>query len=168
MQTGSSRNSVHSVTPINRQERTLPDTAEHAGTVDDKNSAREMANKSMAAITAKDRDAWLALFTEEGVVEDPVGPSFLDPDGEGHRGKEAIAKFFDEVIAPNDLVSFTIRLSYQGGNEVANVGTIDITLPGGTQMASVDLVSVYRIGPDGRLVSLRAFWESDRMRFTDL
>ncbi|MFZ0666153.1 MAG: nuclear transport factor 2 family protein [Acidimicrobiales bacterium] len=131
-------------------------------------SPRETSSKSMKAITSKNRQAWLDLFTEDGVVEDPVGPSFLDPDGKGHRGKEAIAKFFDEIIAPNDLVAFTINQSYECANEVANVGTIDITLPGGTQMASVDLVSIYRIDADGRLISLRAFWESDKMRFRDL
>jgi steroid Delta-isomerase len=132
------------------------------------NSPREVSKKSMAAITGKNREAWLALFTEDGIVEDPVGPSFLSPDGTGHRGKAAIGRFFDEIIAPNDLVSFTINQSYECGNEVANVGTIDITLPGGKQMASVDLVSIYRIDEGGHLVSLRAFWESDKMRFSDL
>lgn len=132
------------------------------------NSPREVSKKSMAAITSKNREAWLALFTDDGIVEDPVGPSFLSPDGKGHRGKEAIGRFFDEIIAPNDLVSFTINQSYECGNEVANVGTIDITLPGGKQMASVDLVSTYRIDEQGHLVSLRAFWESDKMRFSDL
>jgi steroid Delta-isomerase len=131
-------------------------------------SARAMSKRSMAAITSKDRDGWLELFTEDAVVEDPIGPSFLDPEGRGHQGKEAIERFFDEIIAPNDLVSFTINLSYECGNEVANVGTIDITLPGGKQIASVDLVSTYRIGPDGRLVSLRAYWESEQMRFRDV
>jgi steroid Delta-isomerase len=131
-------------------------------------SPRATSAKSMEAITSKNRQAWLDLFTEDGIVEDPVGPSFLDPEGKGHRGKEAIGKFFDEIIAPNDLIEFTINLSYECANEVANVGTIDITFPGGTQMASVDLVSIYRIAPDGRLISLRAFWEADKMRFQDL
>ena len=121
----------------------------------------------MAAIEGKDRQAWLALFTEDGVVEDPIGPSMFDPEGLGHRGKDAIGKFFDEVIFPNDQVKFTIRSSYECGPEVANVGTIDITLPGGSQIVSVDLVSTYRIDDDGFLTALRAYWEADQMRFRD-
>ncbi len=128
---------------------------------------RDMSKRSMAAIEAKDREGWLSLFTEDAVVEDPIGPSMLDPEGLGHRGQEAIARFFDDVIAPNDKIKFTINLSYQSGPEVANVGTIDITLPGGTQVASVDLVSTYRIGPDGRLASLRAYWEPEKVRLRD-
>jgi steroid delta-isomerase len=128
---------------------------------------RDMSKRSMAAIEAKDREGWLGLFAEDAVVEDPVGPSMLDPEGLGHRGIEAIARFFDEVIAPNDKIKFTINLSYQSGPEVANVGTIDITFPGGSQIASVDLVSTYRIGPDGRLRSLRAHWEPEKMRVRD-
>jgi steroid Delta-isomerase len=128
---------------------------------------RDMSKRSMAAIEAKDRDGWLVLFAEDAVVEDPIGPSMLDPEGRGHRGHGAIGRFFDDVIAPNDKITFKIDLSYQAGPEVANVGTIDITFPGGKQIASVDLVSTYRIGPDGRLESLRAYWEPEQMRVRD-
>lgn len=130
-------------------------------------SPREVSKKSMAAIEGKDRDAWLALFADDGVVEDPVGPSMFDPEGLGHHGKAAIGKFFDEVIFPNDQIKFNIRSSYECGSEVANVGTIDITLPGGTQIASVDLVSTYYVDDEGFLTALRAYWEADQMRFRD-
>jgi ketosteroid isomerase-like protein len=126
-----------------------------------------MSKRSMAAIESKDRDGWLVLFAEDAVVEDPIGPSMLDPEGLGHRGHDAIGRFFDDVIAPNDKITFKIDLSYQAGPEVANVGTIDITFPGGKQIASVDLVSTYRIGPDGLLESLRAYWEPEQMRVRD-
>jgi steroid Delta-isomerase len=131
-------------------------------------SAREMSKRSMAAIEALDREAWLALFTDDAVVEDPIGPSMFDPEGNGQRGKDEIGAFFDNVIGPNDKIEFKIHSSYECGNEVANVGTIEITFPGGKQIASVDLVSTYRIGPDGRLVALRAFWEQDNLRFRDV
>jgi steroid Delta-isomerase len=131
-------------------------------------SPREMSKRSMAAIGAKDRDGWLALFTDDAIVEDPIGPSMFDPEGNGQRGKGAIGAFFDNVIATNDLIEFKITSSYECGSEVANVGTIEITLPGGKQIASVDLVSTYKIGPDGRLVALRAFWEQDQLRIRDV
>ncbi|MEZ5373320.1 MAG: hypothetical protein R2704_11400 [Microthrixaceae bacterium] len=49
--------------------------------------ARAASQASMAAVTAGDRSAWLALFADDAVVEDPIGPSMFDPDGVGHRGR---------------------------------------------------------------------------------
>ena len=49
-------------------------------------TARDLGRASMAAVEAGDRAAWLALFADDAVVEDPVGPSAFDPEGHGHRG----------------------------------------------------------------------------------
>jgi steroid delta-isomerase len=130
--------------------------------------ARAMSKRSMAAIRAKDREAWLELFAEDAIVEDPIGPSMLDAEGKGQRGKEEIGAFFDNIISPNELIEFDIVSSYQCGEEVANVGTIHITFPGAKQIASVPLVSTYKIGPDGRLVALRAYWEAEQMTIRDV
>ncbi len=126
-------------------------------------SARELGQASMAAVEARDRDAWLALFEEDAVVEDPVGPSAFDPEGVGHRGIEAIAAFYDTVIAANESVRFDIRTSHLCGDEVANVGTIRITFEGGTAV-EVDGVYTYRRSPGGRIASIRAFWEEGAIR----
>lgn len=119
----------------------------------------------MAAVQAKDRDGWLALFADDAVVEDPVGPSFLDEAGQGHRGHEAIGAFFDANIAPVEQITFDLHDSFAAGSEVANVATISMVLPGGAT-SRCEGVFVYRVGDDGRLVSLRAFWEVDRMLAT--
>lgn len=119
----------------------------------------------MAAVGARDKQAWLALWSEDGCVEDPVGPSFLDPTGQGHRGKEAIGAFFDANIGGLEAIAFDITDSFAAGSEVANVGTIRLTLPGGSTMRC-EGVFVYRIDTAGLLVSLRAFWETERMMAT--
>ena len=123
--------------------------------------ARRAAERSMAAVRGKAKDEWLALFADDGVVEDPVGKSPLDPDGKGHVGKQAIGKFWDTNIAPN-RIDFDIRHSYSVGNEVANVGAVITTMDGGVK-AVAEGVFVYRVNDDGKLLSLRAFWEFDRM-----
>jgi ketosteroid isomerase-like protein len=117
----------------------------------------------MAAVAAGDREGWLELFADDAVVEDPVGPSAFDPEGRGHRGRQAIAAFYDAVIAPNESVRFTIHQSFLSGEEVANVGVITITLPGGIAV-EVDGVYTYRRSPDGRIAALRAYWEPDAVR----
>lgn len=129
----------------------------------DDRSARAAALRSRAAVQGRDREAWLALFTEDAVVADPVGSSPLDPPGLGHRGPQARARFWDDIIAPNP-VHMDIWSSAMGGAEVANVMTITTTLPDGSA-AIVDVVALYEVDGDGRIESLRAFWEMDQMRF---
>ena len=93
--------------------------------------ARLASQRSAAAVQAKDKDAWLALFADDAVVQDPVGKSFLDESGEGHRGHDAIGAFFDNNIAPVETISFELHDSFAAGDEVANVATIHMMLPGG-------------------------------------
>ena len=83
--------------------------------------ARLAARRSMEAVHAKDKDAWVANFADDGVVEDPIGPSIFDPEGKGHRGKAAIAAFWDKLNGPN-RVFFDLRESFACGSECANVG----------------------------------------------
>jgi ketosteroid isomerase-like protein len=122
-------------------------------------NARELARASQAAIGARDREGWLALFAPAAVVEDPIGPSPFDPAGRGHRGLAAIGAFFDNVISQAEHVGFEIERSYLCGDEVADVGTIRTTLAGGTHVAVVRGVFTYRSDGAGRLAALRAFWE---------
>ena len=130
-------------------------------------NARELARRSQAAVAAKDRSAWLGLFADDAVVQDPIGPSPLDPSGAGHRGAAAIAAFYDTVIATAEQITFEIERSYLCGDEVADVGVIRTVLPGGRQLAVVHGVFTYRSNGDGKLAALRAFWEFDALRLTD-
>jgi steroid delta-isomerase len=130
--------------------------------------AREVAMRSRAAVEAGDREGWLSLFADDAFVEDPIGPSPFDAEGKGHHGKEAIAKFYDEVISPNEKVSFEMQASYLCGNEVADIGVIRTTLAGGTHVAIVHGVYTYRANEDGKLASLRAFWEFEKTEIEEV
>lgn len=126
-------------------------------------AAYELSKRSMTTIEAGDRDGWLALFADDAVVEDPIGPSPLDPEGAGHRGIEAITRFYDSVIAPADAIRFHITETIDCDVECANLGEIHITMGGRTGVCRV--VSTYRAAPDGRLAALRAYWELAKLRF---
>lgn len=115
--------------------------------------------RSREAAVARDKEAWLALFADDAIVEDPIGPSHFDPEGKGHRGKEAIAAFFDMAIAPSQL-EFNFVDTFQCGNEEANVGNIVITASGFRVVA--EGVFTYKVNDAGKIVALRAFWEMDR------
>jgi steroid Delta-isomerase len=114
--------------------------------------------RSREAAVARDKEAWLAVFADDAIVEDPIGPSHFDPEGTGHRGKEAISKFYDMAIAPSEL-TFNFDKTYECGNEEANVGHIVIRARGYEVIA--EGVFTYRVNDDGMIVALRAFWEVD-------
>ncbi|WP_199430069.1 nuclear transport factor 2 family protein [Qaidamihabitans albus] len=127
--------------------------------------ARVAAWRSMNAAVRGDKDAWLALFHPEGVIEDPVGPSMFDQEGKGHRGHEQIAAFWEAAIAKVLRFEFVIRDSHAAGDEVANVGTITTYLPGDYRV-DTDGVFVYKVDGDGLIASMRAFWETERAMAT--
>lgn len=119
----------------------------------------------MEAAARRDRNGWLALYAPDAHLQDPVGPSPIDPDGAGFRGHERLSAFWDGTIATTERLDFEIRQSFVAGDEVANVGTVIAQLPGGVCMRT-DGIYVYRVGPDGKIVSLRTYWEFDRAMAT--
>lgn len=129
---------------------------------DSKHPARLAAWRSADAVARGDREAWLDNFAEDAVLEDPVGPSYLDPEGRGHRGREAIAKFWDTYIA-NARPMFSLTASYACGNECANVGSLTTQMANGAA-GLINGVFVYRVDDAGKVLSLRTFWETDDMK----
>jgi ketosteroid isomerase-like protein len=137
-------------------------------TAKDTLTARELGIRSRAAVHAKDRDGWLDLFADDALVQDPIGPSPFDPEGKGHHGREAIAAFYDNVIAPSEAIDFEINQSYLAGDEVADVGIIRTTIAGGTHQAVVRVVMTYRSNGANKIAALRAYWEFDALELVEL
>ena len=122
--------------------------------------ARVAAQASQSAASGKRKEEWLDLFAEDGWVEDPVGPSGFDPEGKGHHGREAISKFYDMTIANTDSLEFIVNDSLVCGDEVVNIGAIRTVIAG--NQVDAEGVFIYRVDAEGKLQSLRAFWEVER------
>lgn len=122
-----------------------------------KNAAQRAGFESIKNVMAKNKEAWIALFADDACVQDPVGKSPIDPTGLGFTGKEAIARFWDFAMATGDK-TITVRESHPCGDECANVLSIRNALPSG-HVVNVDLVAVYRTNDEGKVVSLKAYWD---------
>ncbi len=72
-----------------------------------RSDALAAAERSPAAAGARDKTAWIDLFTAEGRVEDPVG-------SEPHRGLGAIGRFYDTFIGPAHI-TIPARRRHHGG-----------------------------------------------------
>ncbi len=106
--------------------------------------------------------AWLALFSDTALVQDPVGKSPLDPSGEGHRGRAAIGDFWDLIIAPGKI-EFTILASFPAGDECANLVHLVNNLSGDLKM-EMDMIVVYQADDAGKISSLKAYWDFDAVQ----
>lgn len=126
--------------------------------------ADDAGRRSREAVAARDKQAWVDNFADDGVVQDPVGPSPFDPEGKGHRGKEAIAAFWDNIIAPTERLEFIFDATYDCGTHQANVGRIVTTMNGYAMTA--EGVFTYQTNDEGKLVLLRAYWEFDKVAGT--
>ena len=125
-----------------------------------KTKAQELGFLSRDFAVAKDKQNWLDLFAEEAIVQDPIGKSPLDPIGDGHKGKEAIEKFYDTVIA-NGNIEFNILESIPCANECANFAQI-VNVVGDVKIET-QMIVIYRVNSNNKIVSLRAFWDYQKM-----
>jgi steroid delta-isomerase len=114
--------------------------------------AVKVARAAMAAVGAKQREEWLACFAEDAHVEDPVG--HLPP----LAGREALAGFWDGAIAALRSTRFEIAREWEAGDEALLLATVTIVTPSGAK-ASYDGAFDYRLDGEGRIASLRAFWD---------
>jgi ketosteroid isomerase-like protein len=127
----------------------------------DPHPARAASQRSYSAVAKGDLDEWLTVYAEDAVLEDPVGPSMFDPEGKGHHGHEGISAFWKLAIEPIETFEFTINDSFANGNTCANIGRIKTSFADGSH-TTTDLIMVYVVHDDGRVASMKAYWEPER------
>ena len=128
------------------------------------NREGEMANREQAVEVVKayldgwrdkDKEAWLALFSDDAEIIDPVGAP-------GHRGKDAIGAFWDRVTGTGMKMSPELHKTVVCGDEVVAQFTLTSTA-GGMGMA-VDIIDVFTLDADHRIKLLRAYWDQSCTR----
>jgi ketosteroid isomerase-like protein len=125
--------------------------------------ARAASQRSYSAVAKGDLEEWLTVYAEDAVLEDPVGPSMFDAEGKGHHGHDGIRAFWNLAIAPIEKFEFEIYDSFANpeGNTCANIGRIRTSFPDGSH-TTTELIMVYVVNDDGRVSSMKAYWEPDR------
>lgn len=139
----------------------------HWNAATDDHPARAASQRSYSAVAKGDLAEWLTVYAPDAVVEDPVGPSMFDPEGNGHRGHAGMTAFWEQAIAPIGTFRFDINESFAnpGSNTCANIGRITTTFPDGSS-THTDLIMVYVVNDEGLVTSMRAYWEPERTMAT--
>lgn len=133
---------------------------------DNEPPARRAALLSREYVHSKNREGWLGLYAEEAIIQDPIGVSAIDPEGNGHRGSAAREAFWDNFIAPVDI-RIEILESFAAADEVANHVNLTITIDtgdGNRLQQKVHGIFTYHVNTEGKLLSLRGYWETDDPR----
>ncbi len=126
------------------------------------NVAYQMSLVSRECLKTKDKERWLGMFAEDGIIEDPIGPTPLDPDGQGHNTPEAREAFYDRNIA-NANIEYIIHDTYTSHRECANIVTLNVLMEinGKKYSQQVNGVFTYACNEAGKLTALRGYWEFD-------
>ena len=123
------------------------------------------SQSSWRCVHAHDKEGWLALMADDVLVEDPIGKSFTNPDGNGLRGKEAVAGFYDANIAQNEL-RITCEETFPSSSPVvlAHILVLRSKFPNG-MISTARGVFTYKVNDAGLLTNLRGYWNMDAMQF---
>jgi len=122
------------------------------------------AQNSWKCVMGHDKQGWLALMSDDVLVEDPIGQGPTNPTGEGVRGKAAVAEFYDKNIRESQI-HIEAHESYFAGRESAHKLTLTTTLSNGV-VSKVTSIFTYRLDEAGLITNLRGYWKLSDMSFT--
>jgi steroid delta-isomerase len=123
---------------------------------------RATMRRYLELVTRNDVDGVLDLFADSISVEDPVGGG----PGTHVIGRKDVAAFFRkgfERSRPSPTPTGPILTT--AGNEAAMPFTLRLTLKG--RGYEVDVIDVMAFDDEGKITSLRAFWNAAEMRALD-
>jgi SnoaL-like domain len=105
---------------------------------------------SPALVLQGDLAGWLSLFTDDALVEDPVGAA-------KYRGKSRIEAFWRVFIAPQERIVFHPRREFVTPSLVMRQVRIESITAVSPEPVNVEAILEYRLrGP--LIASMRAFW----------
>lgn len=128
----------------------------------------DTAMNSPRAVATHDRVAWMNLFAECHVVEDPIGGAphigGIYDEETGERGRGALGRFFDTFIAPNNIV-FKVDRDVVCDYHVVRDLTIEIDMAPGV-VVSTPMHLLYELTEEKnrlKIQRLAAHWELGTM-----
>ncbi|WP_336620142.1 nuclear transport factor 2 family protein [Rhodococcus sp. G-MC3] len=109
------------------------------------------------AVAAGDRNAWVDLYSAEGIVNDPVG-------SKPHVGKAAIARFYDTFIAPN-TINFHVENDIVSGMSIVRDLTLETIMSTGATLNVPMHLRYDLVDENGvlKIARLEAHWELAKM-----
>jgi steroid delta-isomerase len=125
----------------------------------DQAAIRTTVQQYLARFSAGDREGWLALWSDDCTMEDPVGTPLK-------HGKDAIGAFYDEGQKAADSIELRpTDYLIVCGNQASFAMQVRPTLGGQTMV--IPAIDVMTFDDDGRITSQRAFVDFTQLRPAD-
>ncbi len=109
----------------------------------------------VAAYRANDKDALLALYSEDCEWTDPVGTPT-------HFGRDGVANFWDGARAMADAIVLEPKDVTICGNEACMQFEIHATIGGNTMI--MDAVDIFVFDDDAKIKTGKAYWDMTKAR----
>jgi steroid delta-isomerase len=113
------------------------------------------SSRYFEALNRIDREAYLACFGEEAIVQDPYG-------GRTFTGREGLNKWFNGMDRTWDRFTMTPGEAYSAGDRLAVQWTAEATSKQG-KTARFAGINVFTIGEDGLIRRLEGYWDAAAM-----
>ena len=114
---------------------------------------RDVMKRYVQLMCESNADAIVELYADDATAEDPVG-------GQVIRGREALHGFY-AATSPNLQVEITGPICV-AGKECAMPMLAELTI--NDQKSYIDVIDVMTFDDDGKITSMRAFWNPADMR----
>ena len=118
---------------------------------------RETVATYAATVTARDADAYAALFTPDAVQVDPY-PSAPNV------GRDAIRAFMARSIEGSETMLFEVTEVHPVADKVAIAFHITLTLAGDATM-HIRGIEVFTVTEDGLISAVDAYWGDEDLEF---
>ena len=116
---------------------------------------RATIDRYVEVFSAGDRAGYLSLFADDATVEDPVGAEVVS-------GRDGLEGFWDGVRAMSPEIELQLTGAPRLAAGEAAFPMRAITTLGDAKLA-VEIIDVMTFADDGRITSLRAFWDFAEM-----
>lgn len=118
---------------------------------------RALIERYAAAVTSRDVDAIVALFTEDAVQRDPANQP-------ARTGRDEIRAFFQSAVDASSATRFEALAVHTCGNEVAIDMRVTVTVDGGVMVIAG--IETFTVADDGRISAVCAYWDDADISFS--
>jgi len=106
-------------------------------------------------LNAGDLEGVLALYADDGTLEDPVG-------SETRSGKAEIRAFYEQAIASGAQMRIIGAQRGSAGNAASMALEVEVGAPGAPKML-VGAIETMHFNAAGKVVAMRAYWGPEDM-----
>lgn len=119
---------------------------------------KSVVREYLESYNSGDAEKLVALFSENAVVEDPVGS------GTVHRGKLDVTEFYRACLKQGTQLELKGRISGSHGNAAALA--IEVHASVQTKRVNVSVIDVVTFDDDCRIESMKCYWGPDDITYS--